>query len=77
MPQKLGVFELDGSQYINVDTTTPEGIRRAGRLGLATSGLADVIISPRFHAVTSQIFNPSNPGRMVSPFFGCSPSVAP
>ncbi|EJK69410.1 hypothetical protein THAOC_09336 [Thalassiosira oceanica] len=40
---RLGVFELRGARYVNVDVASAEGIERARRLGLAGSGLADVV----------------------------------
>ena len=33
---------LDGGRYVNVDTTTKDGLERAGQMGFAKSGLADV-----------------------------------
>lgn len=65
--QTLGVFPLDEARYVNVDLTTAEGIDRAARLGLASSGLADLVISPRFHDI-SRIFSASNQGRMFALF---------
>ncbi|KAL7542936.1 hypothetical protein ACHAXR_012231 [Thalassiosira sp. AJA248-18] len=65
---KLDLFELDRTQYVNVDTTTKEGIHRASQLGLASSRLANVIISPHFHDMSSQIFTSFNPGRMFALF---------
>ncbi len=53
---------------MNVDTTTTEGIHRAYKLGLAQSHLADVIVSPHFHYMTSHIFSLDNPGRMFALF---------
>lgn len=53
---------------MNVDTTTKEGILRAYELGLAQSHLADVIISPHFHYMTSHIFSTDNPGQMFALF---------
>ena len=53
---------------MNVDTTTGEGIERASNLGLAQSHLANIIISPHFHNMATQIFTPSSPGRMFALF---------
>jgi hypothetical protein len=39
---------LSERRFVNVDTTTPLGIHRAKQLGLAESGLADIISSPLF-----------------------------
>ena len=43
----------DGGQYVNVDTTTQKGIAHAKSLGLALSGLADVIMTPFIHDAAS------------------------
>ena len=66
--QKLKLFQLDQTQYVNVDTTTKEGIQRASHLGLASSHLANIIISPHFHLVSSQIFSLGTPGHMFALF---------
>ena len=67
--QKLELFELDNARYVNVDTTTQDGIERAATLGLAPGRLANVIVSPHFHSVSSRIFSyPDNPGRMFALF---------
>lgn len=68
MQKKLETFVLDRTTYVNVDTTTGEGIQRASQLGLARSHLANIIISPHFHDLASQIFSPSSPGRMFALF---------
>ena len=39
----------DKGRYINVNTATPDGIKRARELGLVSSGLADVIVTHRLH----------------------------
>uniref|UniRef100_A0A7S2A730 Sulfotransferase domain-containing protein n=1 Tax=Trieres chinensis TaxID=1514140 RepID=A0A7S2A730_TRICV len=52
--KQLDVITLeDGGKYVNVDMTTVEGIKRAGDLGFAQSGLADV-------AMTSFLFEMNN-----------------
>ncbi|KAL7488776.1 hypothetical protein ACHAW6_014363 [Cyclotella cf. meneghiniana] len=66
--ENLQVFELDNNKYVNVDTTTPEGIARASRLNLASSHLASIIVSPLLHPMASDIFSPSYPGRMFALF---------
>ena len=66
--QKLELFQLDETHYVNVDTTTNEGIQRASHLNLASSHLANVIISPHFHLLSSRIFSPLAPGRMFALF---------
>lgn len=62
------MFELDGNKYVNVDMTTPEGIQRASTLGLASSQLADIIISPYLHPTSLNILSLAYPGRMFALF---------
>ncbi len=53
--------------YVNVDTSTRQGIARAKRLNLISSGLADVVISPLLHEALS-LFPPTHRGRMFTIF---------
>lgn len=53
---------------MNADLTTPEGIQRANTLGLTSTRLADVIVSPYLHSISSDIFSSSSPGRMFAIF---------
>lgn len=57
------VHSDDGAAFVNVDTSTPEGIHRAKNMGLIESGLADVIVSQHLHPVAT-LFNPHKMGRM-------------
>lgn len=59
---KLEVIEVGGHKYINVDTTTQAGITKAKALGLASSGLANLVVSPRLQDAAS-LFSPSKKGR--------------
>ena len=46
----LQIVQLDnGNRYVNVDVSQPDGIQHAHDLGFASSGLADVALSSRFH----------------------------
>ena len=65
---RLGVFELRGARYVNVDVASADGIERAARLGLAGSGLADVVTSPMFHDVVRGVFSERRRGRMFAMF---------
>mmetsp|Transcript_779 Transcript_779/g.1530 ORF Transcript_779/g.1530 Transcript_779/m.1530 type:complete len:1025 (+) Transcript_779:524-3598(+) len=49
--------------YVNVDTSTHQGIERAKKLNLASSGLVDVVISPLLHDASS-LFTSTRRGRM-------------
>jgi len=53
--------------YVNVDTSTQKGISRAKNLHLASSGLADVVISPLLHDA-STLFTATRRGRMFTIF---------
>jgi hypothetical protein len=67
--EKLEVFETpNGALYVNVDSTTKQGIRRAKQLGLADARLAEVMTSPELHLFVSSIFNRSQKGRMFALF---------
>lgn len=61
--QELSVFSSEfmgfTGFYVNVDTSTTKGIRRATRLGLASSGLAEVVSTP-FLQEGNDIFRSSN-----------------
>ena len=48
--EPLEIVQLDnGNRYVNVDVSQPDGIQHAHDLGFASSGLADVVLSSRFH----------------------------
>jgi len=49
--QTLQVVDVNGANYVNVDTTSVDGLHRAAALGLAPSGLSDVITSSYFAEV--------------------------
>jgi len=53
--KKVTIHGLGDTHYVNVDTTTIPGIKRAIKMGLGSSGLADVIITPFLHD-TEHIF---------------------
>lgn len=61
--ETLRIIEFEGARYVNVDTVTPEGIRHAHSLGLLSSGLADVIVSPYIHFAASTLFSAAHRGR--------------
>jgi hypothetical protein len=56
------VHSEDGAAYVNVDTSTAEGIQRARNMGLAESRLANVIISQHLHPAAT-LFNDDQLGR--------------
>ncbi|KAL7552674.1 hypothetical protein ACHAWF_015929 [Thalassiosira exigua] len=53
--------------YVNVDTSTHQGISRAKNLDLVSSGMADVVISPLLHDAAT-LFTPARQGRMFAIF---------
>lgn len=59
---KLSIIEVAGHKYVNVDTTTEAGIRDAKAKELATSGLAELVVSPRLQEAAG-LFGPSKRGR--------------
>eukprot|EP00970_Alexandrium_tamarense_P008338 scaffold1593_cov193-Alexandrium_tamarense.AAC.39 len=58
----LQVLTVSESQYVNVDTTTVVGLQRAVDMGLASSGLANVVVSSYFHA-SAALFDLMHQGR--------------
>lgn len=55
--------------YVNVDVSNPPGIHRASSMGLAPSGLADVIVTPWFVPAASELFSEMpHRGRMFALF---------
>ncbi|KAL7540245.1 hypothetical protein ACHAXR_009968 [Thalassiosira sp. AJA248-18] len=66
--QTLKILHFGHSvSYVNVDTSTHQGISRAKNLNLVSSGLADVVISPLLHEA-STLFTPTRRGRMFTIF---------
>jgi len=56
-----------GRSYVNVDMTSTTGITRAKELGLASSGLTDIIVAPLLYD-GSNLFDPEHRGRMFALF---------
>jgi len=64
-PEELQLFTVDGVEYVNVDLSEREGIKHAAGLGLAQSGLADVISSKYInYAVITLFENSDQKGRL-------------
>lgn len=59
----LHIVWEEGNQYVNIDTSTPYGIERAGSMHLAQSGMVDVVITPHMHEMAS-IFNVGYQGKL-------------
>lgn len=65
---ELRVLEVDGTRFVNVDLTAPEGVARAARLDLAGSGTADVASTPLLHMASELMLSPDQPGRLMTLF---------
>ena len=61
--QSLSKVSVHGHEYVSVNLAHANGISHASDLGLATSGLADVIVSPHLHYATKLIFDEEHKGR--------------
>jgi len=55
------------SLFVNIDPTTPEGIKRAYDMGFADAHLADLTVTPKLYA-TDALFKPESKGRVISMF---------
>lgn len=58
---------MDGSNFVNVDTTTIEGIERANKMNLAGSELAEVIVIQHLYEA-ERLFDPYHRGRLFAVF---------
>lgn len=58
---------MDGSNFVNVDTTTIEGIERAKQMNLAGSELAEVIVIQHLYEA-EKLFDPNHRGRLFAVF---------
>lgn len=57
-----------GSMFVNVDTTSIEGIDRASELGFAGSGLAEMVITSFVPQASNALFNEDNRASVFSLF---------
>jgi hypothetical protein len=67
---RIGGNPIKGQEpsiFVNVDTTTVEGLKRAKRLGLAQSGLADTIVTTYVHEL-HDLFDKQHRGRLFAMF---------
>jgi hypothetical protein len=60
--------EVSRASYVNVDTTTRRGVRRAGRLGLVPRGLADLIVTSDPKDAVEQLLDRRHRGRLLALF---------
>jgi len=66
-PGGIGPKGQDRSPFVNVDTTTVEGITRANDMGFADSGLADAVVT-YFLYEANELFTPTAKGRAFTVF---------
>ncbi|KAL7542548.1 hypothetical protein ACHAWF_007201 [Thalassiosira exigua] len=55
-------------RFVNVDTTTKQGILRAAKLGLVASRKADMIFTSDVNFASEHLFDPSHKGRIFALF---------
>lgn len=65
---KLKIVQVFGRSYVNVDTTTNEGIAHSQKMNLVPSGLADAIISPLFGEVIQTLYSTQNTAKLIATF---------
>lgn len=65
---KVGIPGASLSPFVNIDTTTPQGIQRAIDMGFpASNHLADVVVTPYLYEANG-LFTPTSQGRMFAVF---------
>jgi hypothetical protein len=57
-----------GDKFVNVDTMTRPGILRAERLGLISSGLADIIVVGNLSFAIEHLYDDDHKGRALALF---------
>lgn len=57
-------FKQSPLQVVNVDTTNPDGLVRAGNLGLAESNLAKIVFTSWLEDASESLFDSVNKGRV-------------
>jgi hypothetical protein len=57
-----------GDKFVNVDTISRPGILRAERLGLVSSGLADIIVAANLNFAIEHLYDDHHKGRVVALF---------
>jgi hypothetical protein len=65
---ELKVVNFEGHKYMNVDTSTVDGMRRAKELQLEQSHLVDVVTSGFVHEIPKELFSREHRGRMFALF---------
>lgn len=60
---QLQIVSIENAKYVNVDTTTKEGIERAAMMGFAQVHMADMVTSSYFLNAARFLFTQERPGR--------------
>ncbi|KAI2498051.1 hypothetical protein MHU86_16424 [Fragilaria crotonensis] len=60
---QLQIVTIENAKYVNVDTTTKEGIERAAMMGFAQAQLAEMVTSSYFLNSAQFLFSEEHPGR--------------
>jgi hypothetical protein len=60
---QLQIVTIENAKYVNVDTTTKEGIERAAMMGFAQAQLAEMVTSSYFLNAARFLFSEDHPGR--------------
>jgi len=60
---QLQIVSIDDTQYVNIDTTSKEGIERAAMMGFAQAQMAEMVTSSYFLNVARFLFSKDRPGR--------------
>mmetsp|Transcript_8496 Transcript_8496/g.12362 ORF Transcript_8496/g.12362 Transcript_8496/m.12362 type:complete len:395 (+) Transcript_8496:114-1298(+) len=61
------IARIHSDTYVNVEVASSNGIRRAKKMGLAQSGLAEIIVTPRVYEIAS-VFDESHQGVVFAMF---------
>ena len=61
------IYQEDNTPFVNIDSTTPEGIRHAKNRGFADAQVADVVVSPYLYE-SNELFTSTAKGRLFAMF---------
>jgi hypothetical protein len=60
---QLQIVAIDNTRYVNVDTSSKEGIERAAMMGFAQTQMAEIVTSSYFLNAARFLFSEDRPGR--------------
>ncbi len=61
----LGIVQVGGDNYVNVDTTTSQGLQHAAALNIVPSKIANIIYSPFLYEAIQTLYTPKNQARLI------------